>query len=89
MGADRGATAAGPPPERTACGERAFRVALPGAAGRSRPALRCVPPADPGHPAVDLDLDLTGVKVLTVTVGPGSYLFDGDHLALGGARVTK
>ena len=37
----------------------------------------------------DLDLDLTGVKVLTVSVGPGAYLFDGDHLALGNARITK
>ena len=38
---------------------------------------------------VELDLDLAGVRVLTVTVGPGEYLFDGDHLGLGNARITK
>ena len=38
---------------------------------------------------VELDLDLAGVKVLTVAVGPGAYLFDGDHLALGNARITQ
>ena len=38
---------------------------------------------------VELDLDLAGVRVLTVAVGPGAYLFDGDHLALGRARVTR
>ena len=37
----------------------------------------------------ELDLDLAGVRVLTITVGPGAHLFDGDHLALGGARITK
>ena len=37
----------------------------------------------------ELDLDLVGVRVLTVTVGPGEYRFDGDHLGLGNARITK
>ena len=53
--------------------------------GRELFAARLTHADDP----VDLDLDLTGVKVLTVTVAPGAYLFDGDHLALGGPRVTK
>ena len=38
---------------------------------------------------VELDLDLTGVRTLTVTVGVGEDPFAGDHLALGNARITQ
>ena len=38
---------------------------------------------------VPLDLDLSGVKVLTLTVGVGESPLAGDHLALGGAALLK
>ncbi|MFH5804089.1 NPCBM/NEW2 domain-containing protein [Alienimonas sp. DA493] len=38
---------------------------------------------------LELDVDLTGVRVLTITVGVGDDPFAGDHLALGNARLTQ
>ena len=38
---------------------------------------------------VPLDLDLAGVRTLTLTVNVGDDPFAGDHLALGNARITK
>ncbi|QDT17312.1 NPCBM/NEW2 domain-containing protein [Alienimonas californiensis] len=38
---------------------------------------------------LELDVDVTGVRVLTITVGVGDDPFAGDHLALGNARLTQ
>ena len=40
-------------------------------------------------PPVELDVDLAGVRTLTIAVGVGDDPFAGDHLALGNARVTR
>jgi hypothetical protein len=40
-------------------------------------------------PPIPLDLDVSGVRELTVFVGFGGDLDDGDHLALGDARLIK